>query len=42
MEIQEILLYIGGVIVVLTIIIRMVNNIRNGRKWYHGDDYGGE
>ena len=36
MEIREILVNFGVVIVILIPIIRTVNNIRNGRKWDHG------
>ena len=36
METQEILFIIGFVIIILIPIIRAVNNIRNGRKWYEG------
>ena len=42
MEIREILVNIGVVIVILIPIIRTVNNIRNGRKWDHGWDKAGE
>ena len=36
MEIREILMLIGFVIVFSIGVIRIVNNIRNGRKWYEG------
>ena len=36
MEIREILVNFGVVIVILIPIIRTVNNIRNGRKLDHG------
>lgn len=42
METQEILFIIGFVIIILIPIIRAVNNIRNGRKWYHGFYASGE
>lgn len=36
MEIREILMLIGFVIVFSSGVIRIVNNIRSGRKWYEG------
>ena len=42
MEIREILVNFGVVIVILIPIIRTVNNIRNGRRWYDGMDNSGE
>ena len=42
MGIQEILFIIAAVIIILIPIIRVVNNIRNGRKWYQGMYASGE
>ena len=42
MEIHDILYILGFVIIILIPIIRSVNNIRNGRKWYDGMDNSGE
>ena len=40
--VMDILFIIGTVIVVLIPIIRAVNNIKNGRRWYDGMDNSGE
>ena len=42
MEIHDILYILGFVIIILIPIIRAVNNIRNGRRWYDGMDNSGE
>ena len=42
LETHDIFYILGILIVVLIPIIRAVNNIRNGRRWYDGMDNSGE
>ncbi|MDB3901746.1 hypothetical protein N9326_04475 [Flavobacteriaceae bacterium] len=36
MEIKEILIYVGFVVIALIGIVRIIRNIQNGRKWWEG------